>query len=96
MFVQLLKLDSEDSLAPLQCLLWSDNIHMRKCQIAMSHLVLCIISIIYFVSRIDKEIFSYVNYFISFPGAMLQLWALSYKSDFIGNTYIRFCRNVEM
>ena len=32
----------------------------------MSHLILCIISIIYFVSRKDEEIFSYLNYFISF------------------------------
>ena len=39
MFVQLLKLDCEDGLAPLQCLPGSENIHMRKCQIAMSHLV---------------------------------------------------------
>ena len=44
MFVQLLKLDCEDGLMPLQCLLGIENIHMRKFQIAMSYLIQLIVN----------------------------------------------------
>ena len=68
---------------------------MRKCQIAMSHLVFSISSycVIFHLFTLDKENFSYANYFLSFAGSMLQLSALSYKQASIENTCKISCRD---